>query len=231
MSSDLDIFIVAYHAKVALSDTLQSVALWTSPGYRLTVYDNSKKNFPLTWLWNRLIEQSGRSFVAILNPDIVLSAGWASEAIACMNAHADCGVAAPVSNNSFHSERFKGAFYREFTPAEGQVIADELAAKPFPRFSLFKEYQATPGHCLVIRKAAWKKVSGFNERIPFAGNDYDFNRRVALASMSLGICMKAACYHKWNQSIKEGIALGTFDEKSNCPRFASPPRDVPFSSL
>jgi hypothetical protein len=231
MSSDLDIFIVAYHAKAALSDTLQSLALWTSPGYRLSVYDNSVKNFPLTWLWNRFIEQSNRSFVALLNPDIVLSAGWASEAIACMEAHADCGVAVPVSNNPFHCEKFEGAADREFFPVDGQGIADELAAKPFPRFCLFKEVQATPGHCFIIRKETWRKVSGFNEGIAFAGNDYDFNRRVVQASMSLGVCMKAACYHKWNQSTKDAIALGTFDIPGNCPKFSSTPEGATFSSI
>lgn len=231
MSSELDIFIVSYHAKVALSETLQSLALWTSPGYRLAVYDNSVKNFPLTWLWNRFMEQSIRPFVALLNPDIVLSAGWASEALACMDIHPECGVAVPVSNNPFHSKKFEGVADRAFSPADGQTVVEKLAAKQFPRFSFFKEVEAAPGHCFVIRKEAWKKVSGFDAGLPFAGNDYDFNGRVVQASMSLGVCLKAACYHKWGQSTKEAEVLGTFDAKANCPKFSAPPKGASFSSI
>lgn len=231
MSSDLDIFIVSYHAKAALSEALQSVALWTSPGYRLTVYDNSVKNFPLTWLWNKFIEKSERQFVAILNPDVVLSAGWASETLACMKDHPECGVSAPLSNCPFHSSKFSEVQIPAFLPAEGQAVADNLSEKSLERFSFFKEYEAAPGYCMVIRKEAWEKVSGFNEGIPFAGNDYDFNMRVAEKSMPLGICAKAACYHKWGQSIKEGQALGTFNIPGNCPKFFSPPKGATFSSI
>jgi len=231
MSADLDIFIVAYYAKAALSDTLQSIALWTSPSYRLSVYDNSVKNFPLSWLWNRFIEQSSRPFVALLNPDIVLSDGWASEAVACMTAHADCGVVAPVTNSAFHSKKFGGIADLAFSPMDGKSIAEELSRNPMPRFSIFKEFQAVPGHCFIIRREAWKKVSGFDEKIPFAGNDYDFSDRLIKASMSVGVCLKAACYHKWNQSIKEGTALGTFDVIANCPKFSAPPKGASFYSI
>jgi len=231
MSVDLDILIVAYHAKAALSETLQSVALWTSPGYRLTVYDNSVKNLPLTWLWNNFIKQSRRPFVALLNPDIVLSAGWSLETLACMEEHPKCGVAAPITNNVFHSAKFGAAADQAFLPAEGKEISDKLAEKSLPRFSFFTDFQAAPGHCLVIRREAWEMVSGFDFRIPFAGNDYDFNDRIVKASMLLGICAKAACYHKWGQSIKEGTALGTFDVRGNIPKFSSPPEDALFSSI
>jgi N-acetylglucosaminyl-diphospho-decaprenol L-rhamnosyltransferase len=185
----------------------------------------------LSWLWNRFIEQSSRPFIALLNPDIVLSDGWSSEAIACMAAHADCGVVSPVTNNEFHSKKFGGIADLAFSPMDGKAIAGKLSGNPTPRFSIFKEFQAVPGHCFIIRKEAWKKVSGFDEKIPFAGNDYDFSNRVVRASMSLGVCLKAACYHKWNQSIIEGKALGTFNDRANCPKFSAPPKGASFSSI
>src|SRR2546426_11496811 len=98
----IDVLVVAYHARERLADTLSSLALWSQPGYRLVVYDNSSKNYPLTWIWNRFFEQSNRPFVALCNPDIIVGPGWDVEAISCLEAIGHCAAVSPLTNSIFH---------------------------------------------------------------------------------------------------------------------------------
>jgi len=231
MSLDLDIFIVAYHAKEELSDTLGSIALWTTPGYRLTVYDNADRNYPLTWLWNRFIEQSKRKFIALLNPDIVLSDCWAAEAIACFCEHHDCGVVGFLANHRFYKHHFPSINLEEFTPSEGRSVAEATKRNGLPRFLFSKDFEAAPGHAFVIRRGAWERVGGFDERLPFAGNDYDFNRRVLEVGMKIVVCNHAAVWHKGNRSTKCAKALGTFNKVADMPGFSTPPSGLKFDGL
>jgi GT2 family glycosyltransferase len=228
----IDILVVAYHAKEDLAELLSSVATCTSPGYRLTVYDNAVHNYPLSWIWNRFFEASGRDLVCVLNPDVILAADWDVEAKACMEADSSCGACAPLSNCQPHKEAFANPVPDVF-PAGGlgptvASLRDKFRAQ---RFARVVDYKMVPGHCAVIRKEAWRRIGGFNESVPFAGNDYDFNRRLVDAGMSLGVCLHAAVFHKWNRSIKAGIALGTFDQRSWCPKFSAPPAGRGFQNL
>lgn len=228
----IDILVIAYHAKEDLGELLSSVATCTSPGYRLTVYDNAVHNYPLSWLWNRFFEASGRDLVCILNPDVILSSGWDSEMKACLEADQEIGSCAPLSNCQPHKEAFKNPVPDSIPPGGmGPVVASLKDAFKDQRFAKVRDYKMVPGHCAVIRKEAWKRIGGFNESIPFAGNDYDFHRRLVDAGMALGVCLHAAVFHKWNKSINAGIALGTFDLNSWCPKFATPPAGRPFANL
>ena len=78
----IDILVVAYCGWHALGETLASIARYSEPGYRLTVFENSVRNYPLTWIWNRFIEESGRGVIALVNPDVIVGPGWDSEALA-----------------------------------------------------------------------------------------------------------------------------------------------------
>lgn len=229
----IDIFVVAYHAKTDLAETLSSIALSTSPGFKLSVFDNSEKNYPLSWLWNRFVEASSRPFIALVNPDVALSPGWDSEAIHAMNAP-QCGAAGPLSNTTPHLEAFGRKSVEEAAKDPKPTCLEDVRSLFRPaenRFEWTSDHRMVAGHCFIIRRQAWASIGGFNEGIPFAGNDYDFNSRLVRAGMTLAVCLQAVCFHKWNKSIQEGIRLGTFDQKSWCPKFSSPPKGSKFSSI
>jgi hypothetical protein len=228
----IDILVIAYHAKADLAETLSSVARTTSPGYRLTVYDNAVHNYPLSWLWNRFFEASGRPLVCVLNPDVVLFPGWDTELKECMRVNADCAAASPISNHKPHDEAF-GNQVPSILPGDAEASLPAILKERFKdrRFVPSSDHRMAPGHCCVVRKDMWRRICGFNEQVPFAGNDYDFNLRLVKAGQKLYVCTHVPVFHKWNKSINEGIAMGTFDTNSWSPRFSSPPAGTPFPSL
>lgn len=219
----LDIFVVGFLGHQALADTLASVARWSAPGYRLTVYENTVKNYPLTWLWNRFICQSRRAFVALLNPDVIVGPGWDTEVIACLDEHPSCGAASPVTNHEAHREHFKGSVPTMEDVGRMDALTDRLKTlHPTRRFLLGKDRRFAPGHCTVIRRSSWKAIKGFDENIAFAGNDYDFNLRLIEAGMDIGIAAHAACFHKWGVSTAEAKVAGIYDDARQRPKFNLP---------
>lgn len=200
----LDIFVVAYHAKEDLAEAVSSIAKFSQHGYRLVVYENSAKNYPLTWLWNEFMRQSRREFVAFCNPDIVVAQGWDSESLECFEVHQDVAAVSPASNYPPH----------------------EALAALGVRFHFGEDPELVPYHCALVRRAAWEKVGGFDDKIPFAGNDYKLNERFVAEGMRLGVAVQAKIWHKWNSSVKEAKKRGEYDEKWCVPNFSEPPKEM-----
>lgn len=228
----IDILIVAYCAWEALADTLASIAIWSDPGYKLTVYENSVKNYPLTWLWNRFIEESRRDLIALCNPDIIVGPGWDTEAIVCLEQHGACAAVSPISNTEAHREVLPAVVPDHVALADVEPLTARLKASfADRRFYLTRDHRMTPGHCVIFRRDAWARIKGFDERIPFGGNDYDFNGRLVEAGMDLAISTHAFAFHKWRVSTGDAVRLGQFNASLNEPRFNLPPAGVGFADL
>ncbi len=228
----IDILVVAYCGWTALGETLASIARFSEPGYRLTVFENGVRNYPLTWLWNRFAEASTRDVLALCNPDILVAPGWDAEAVACFELHPDCGVVCPLSNTQLHREQLASPVPDALELEDVEALAARLhrdAAQP--RFVLGADHRMTPAHCALIPRAAWSAVGGFDERVPFGGNDYDFNRRIADAGMRLAVATRTFSFHRWGVSTSDARRLGQFDEARHQPRFRTPPAGVPFHEL
>jgi hypothetical protein len=229
---NIDILIVAYCAWEALADTLTSIAVWSDPGYKLTIYENSVKNYPLTWLWNRFIEQSRRELIALCNPDIIVGPGWDTEAIACLAQYSNCGAVSPISNTDPHREVLPRVIPDSVTLEDVESLTARLKASiADPRFYLTRDHRMTPAHCVIFRRDAWARINGFDERISFEGNDYNFNGRLVDAGMDLAISTHAFSFHKWRESTRDAIRLGQFNTSLNEPRFNCPPAGVGFADL
>jgi len=223
VSRNLDILMVAYHARTQLSDALASVALWARPGYRLTVYENGPGNYPLTWVWNRFVEGSGRRVVALCNPDIILGEGWDEEVLAALE-DPSVGVASPLCNHPPHAEVYDPIVPDEMALSEMPDLARK-AREAFPPGTrhLTQDHRMATGACYVLRRETWERLGGFNESVPFAGNDYDFSARAVAGGMKLAVCPRAVCHHRWNSCSKEGAARGTFNVEANQPHFGPAP--------
>ena len=79
---------------------------------------------------------------------------------------------------------------------------------------------------VIVRGEAWLRVNGFDERIPFGGNDYEFNERLLQTGMDLAVATWAFSFHQWGVSTKDAIRLNQFDAGLNQPRFRQPRRRV-----
>ncbi|MCU0255393.1 MAG: hypothetical protein MUF60_01500 [Vicinamibacterales bacterium] len=228
----VDVLVVAYCGWRALADTLASLALWSEPGYRLTVFENSARNYPLTWVWNRFIERSARDVIALCNPDILVGPGWDTEAIACFDEHPGCAAVSPLSNTTPHREALSSPVPETMTLDDVEPLAATLREGPAARrFHLTRDERMAPAHCVLIRRTAWRRVAGFDERLPFGGNDYDFNRRLVAAGMTLAVATRAFSFHRWGVSTNDAVRLGQFDTARHEPRFRHVAADTPFEEL
>lgn len=228
----IDILVVAYCGWNALAETLASIALWSEPGYRLTVVENSVRNYPLTSLWNRFIEKSTRDVVALCNPDILVGPAWDTEALGCFQQNDACGVVSPISNTAPHRAQLSSTVPGEMTLADIPRVAAMVKEKSGnARFYFTDDERMAPAHCVLIRRDAWSRAAGFDERLPFAGNDYDFNRRVVAAGMTIAVATAVFSYHHWGVSTSDALRLGQFDAQRNEPRFRPVMADVGFEEL
>lgn len=225
----LDIFIVAYKAEKELAAALSSIALWSKPGYRLTVYDNVVHNYPLTWLWNQFIRQSNAEYIALVNPDVVVGPGWDAECLDLLALNPSCAVAMPLSNYPPHEgiHKIPKMTYDWFD--EILVVTGDIKRKFPNRFYLLPERTLVSGHCMFVRKSAWLAVGGLNEGFPFANNDYDFNTRLIAKGMTLGVSLHSVVYHAWGASTRDAKASGAFAPGKQL--FSQPPPGATFSTI
>lgn len=227
----LDILVVAYRAREYLAQCLQTIALHTAEGFRLTVYDNRPKNYPLTWIWNRFMEDTRREYVALVNPDVLVGPGWDTEAVACLSENPSCSSVNPVTNWYAHHEVLPrwvpDSMSVQDIPAVHKAL--QAAAAPFPRFYFKKSRAIASGHCLITRRATWAALGKFDEeRYPFVGSDEEFHDRAMAAGMVQGVCTRAFVFHYGNRSVKEASAIGEIPPGPNpheAVRPAPPPTD------
>ena len=228
----VDIFVVAYCGWEALGDTLASIATWSEPGYRLTVVENTVKNYPLTWLWNRFIERSRRDVIAVCNPDIIVGPGWDTEAMACFEQHPACAAVSPITNTDAHRSVLSSIVPAALTLSGVMPLTANLKRLPDgPRFHITTDAHMTPAHCVLFRRSAWRQIAGFDERLRFGGNDYDFNRRLVDAGMTLAVALRAFSFHRWGVSTADAQRLGHFDAVRNEPRFRPVTDSLRFDEL
>lgn len=220
----LDILVVSFHARKELAQTLASIARFSAPGYRLTVHDNTQKNYSLSWLWNSFVKRSRREFIALVNSDVFLGPGWDTESIALLESDRSIGNVSPVSNCPSHRDLAPVPDPNEHALEWIEKLTDGLKAFP-ARFHVGMDHMLVVGHCMVFPKLAFKHIAGFDERFPFANNDWDFNQRLVRAGFKMGVCLHATSLHWWNASTNDAKAKGI------TPGFVSPPAGATFDSV
>lgn len=220
----LDILVVSYHAKKELAQTLSSLALFSAPGYRLTVHDNTAKNYSLTWLWNRFIERSHCDFVAFVNSDVIVGPGWDTEALALLQSNPAVANVSPASNYDPHRQLAPIPEPNEHALEWIGGLTEGLKRAP-TRFYTGTDHKLVAGHCMIMRKSTNRQVGGFDEKFPFANNDWDLNNRFIKAGYQMGVCLHTASLHWWNASTKEAKAKGL------SPVFATPPAGATFDTI
>lgn len=220
----LDILVVSYHAKAELAQTLASLALFSAPGYRLTVHDNTAVNYSLTWVWNRFVERSKREFVAFVNSDVIVGPGWDSESMALLESDSTVANVSPASNCGEHRNLAPIPEPNKYALEWIEKLAEGLKRSP-KRFHTGIDHRLVVGHCMIMRKSLNQRIGGFDEKFPFANNDWDLNQRFIKAGYKMGVALHAPCVHWWNASTKEAKAKGLN------PAFVTPPHGATFETV
>lgn len=220
----LDILVVSYHAKVALAQTLASLAVFSAPGYRLTVHDNTARNYSLSWVWNRFIDRSKREFIAFVNSDVIVGPGWDSESMALLESDPQVANVSPASNCPAHQPLSPIPEPNEHAIEWIEKLTDGLKRNP-KRFHTGTDHREVVGHCMVARRDHLRQVGGFDEKFPFANNDWDLNQRFIKRGYKMGVALHATCLHWWNASTKDAKAKGL------SPVFATPPHGATFDTI
>lgn len=206
-----DILIVSFLARKELAMTLSTLALWTRPGYRITIYNNESKNYPLTWIWNRFFEQSKRDVVVLLNPDVLVAPGWLDVMLEAFANDPSCGAAMPLTNHIPHERIFQVPRPSGEWLERASGMVEHLKSSFKERLYYTEDSRMMAGHCLAIPRTAWQKASGFDENVEFYDNDVYMMERLKRAGFKLAICLHSAVGHMWGCSTREARAAGRFE--------------------
>lgn len=181
----LEIVIVKYGLTDYERETVEQVMRTVTCPYHLSIYDNYPLDENLSVVWNRLTRRSNADYVLLLNNDTVPKGDWAEKMLEVMKDE-KVGAVGAISNKAGSHQ---GGW--EKSP-ENRV----------------EECTTLSGFCLLLRKTAFDKVGGFDERFKLYGEDSDLCDRLRKAGWKLMTHYGAYVYHHKAQSQKIAEARG-----------------------
>ncbi len=142
-------------------DCISSVFRYTDQDkYPVTIYDNSKTDWNLGALWNRLIHKSKCPYVCLLNSDTIVEKGWLTKLVQTAE-HNQAAAVGPVTNKC--GIKFQVAKKLTDPGVDPEVRVPTLS-----------------GFCLVLNKAVVDSIGGFREDFTFYGQETNLLERMVL---------------------------------------------------
>lgn len=181
----------------------------TRPDIRLLVND---QNLGFAAAANRGTQKAGGELFLFCNPDLRFTSPVADRLIEFVEGHPSCGAAAarlvfpdgtfqpscrnfPTFSNIWFSRG--SPFSRWFRPTGKRwryTLGD--CARPL-------QVDATAATCVLIPRAVWEKLGGFDERFFMFAEDTDFCRRLPDAGYETWFVPAATAVHHWGGSKAE----------------------------
>jgi GT2 family glycosyltransferase len=195
LDDTVNIIVIGYNLKETEANCLDSIVRFTQFPYLLTFYDNSKNEYTLTEIWNKLIAESPSNIICLLNNDTKVHYAWLGKLVHPLVHLPDCGFIGPSTNNCHGPQCSIGS------QAEAAKHANDIVKMKDP----------ISGFCLLFKKSTWEHLNGFDERYTLYGQESDLIDR---ARTELGL----HCYWRkdtfiWHQgeaSVKKaGIDVDT----------------------
>lgn len=204
--------IVGYNNLEQMKECLPTLVKTDYPNFRIVYVDNNSSdgsadfvaaNYPNVEVvrfnanygfvvYNRVISDVSDGYVVLLNADIIVEADWLSRLMECMQ---DDSVAAAVPKMLFSDNR------RMINAAGGQI---DIFGMSWNRgngqldngqFGSIEEVFYGVGACLLIRRAIWGRIGGFDERYFMYEEDVDWCWRARVSGYKIIFTPKAAIYH------------------------------------
>ncbi|OGV96420.1 hypothetical protein A2W24_04820 [Microgenomates group bacterium RBG_16_45_19] len=200
---DVSVIVVAYRAKAQLKRCLASLP--TSTKLETIVVDNSRQNrgFAKGVNWGAKLAKG--KYLFILNPDCQVKAGAINELRERLVQNPEVGIAGPELLNE-HQEAYLSVT-RQPTKASAWVVYSLINRWwPMNRYSrsywyrdvkLTRECQveSLSGAALMVRRAEFLAMGGFDERFFLYWEDYDLSRRYLKAGKQLWFVPQAKVIH------------------------------------
>jgi GT2 family glycosyltransferase len=165
---------------------------------------------------NRGIAASNGRNVLVLNNDVVMPVSFLENLLATAEAHPECGILGPVSNNCAPLQQISS----EYTDVAG---LENLASTRWE--SMGNRVRYVPvilGFAMLVRREVIDSIGGFDERFEIGNfEDNDFSLRTALMGWKLGVAEGVFIHHYGSRTfVGEGFDYGAL-MKANQERFMS----------
>lgn len=192
------VVMIGYMSQEIQYDTTAFLNDWT-PQATCEFIDNTNTNYPLTTLWNKIVHEANTDYVFLLNADVWVSPGWI---LPLLRAFQDplVAVVGPGSNEGPQTVDI-GMNHIPIPPTRGWLErASEAALCRYAWQSWPKEIH---GFCYGISKRIWRRLDGFDEAIPFYGNETDYNNRARDNGFQVLKCPDSYVFHQGKHSFNQ----------------------------
>jgi hypothetical protein len=182
----LDIVTVAYRSGEDLEALRRDIPRMTESPHHLWVFDNTGNPKTLTIAWNDLALGGSAEYIAFLNTDVRLSPGWDSRLIEALErggVAAGAALPRPVGHDwpSLLDPGRAPFPSHQTAPAPGPEDMSALAARSKDERGVYVfagEGDRASFYAVLVRRADWNRLRGFDERFRLYGQDHDFQRRL-----------------------------------------------------
>ncbi len=148
---------------------------------------------------NRLAEHASGEHLLLLNPDACLAEGAIDALYDGANRHSQSGAVGAITLNEHGKPDFGNAIpMPSLTEFASIATGRARASKAIPssiETGLDKQADVLSGSCLMVRRAAWCKLGGFDERFFLYCEEVDLCRRLSQAGYQLIRVADAKAHH------------------------------------
>lgn len=189
---------IGYKSYEIQFDTVALLDDWTQEATREFI-DNTRTNIPLTTLWNRIVHQADADYVFLLNADVWVSPGWI---LPLLRAFRDpfVAVVGPGANEGPQTVDL-GTNHIPIPPTRGWL--ERASDTAIHRYMGQSWPQEIHGFCYGVSKRIWKQLGGFDEAIPFYGNETEYNQRARDKGYQVLKCPDSYVFHLGKHSFKQ----------------------------
>lgn len=168
----------------------------TYPQYQITLFDNYWRRFPLSEIWNLLIDRSLGEYICLLNNDTKPAEGWLMKLREVFEKEEIVGAVGP-STNQCHS------------PQKVAAPSDSYAVIDFEE-TYGKQFQLS-GFCLLFPKVLWTEVGGFDEGFGFYAQENEFLHQIQRFGHRTLWRKDAYVWHAGEASVRKEAEKGLLD--------------------
>src|SRR3990167_1687783 len=175
-----------------IEDETRTLMFEMTPEADCVFIDNTKDNIPLTTLWNRIVKNAAEQLVFLLNVDVWVSPGWIIPLLKAFE-NPSVSVVGPGANQGTNRIDI-GTNEIPASPCRGWL--ERAAITAIERYKGQILDKDVLGFCFGLRRRTWHEIGGFDESIPFYGNETDYNRRVVAHGKRVVKCFDSYVYHR-----------------------------------
>ncbi len=165
------------------------------------------RNYGFTGGYNRAFDAVCRmpdaedlEYFLLINSDIEVPAGWLEPLVEWMDSHPDCAACGPKLHSWYDRDSFEyagaagGLLDRFGYPfCRGRVLG--RVEKDFGQYDAPAEVFWASGACLLVRKDAYSKMGGLDERFFAHMEEIDLCWRLQLEGMKINMVPRSVVYH------------------------------------